>query len=550
MSQFRNVKNASVREALQRLDDRIEQAREWSTDGTLVVESTDTGAFACVPGDGRILAMILGSSGSDPVLYAWQSTQYGSAFDFDPSETPQQGSYNFRPAFERNNFPVPSGANVVMYPAWFDGTGGYEQEYVFDFGEGTGGGSAESGSGPVGGWTMLYSVGSTNTPPDPGSIYFGYPPSFIEDIDFASIPYIDRYGLDETAVLQQLGSGDQIKFFVENDFENVYGFYKIIQVVQQVNYAALGLLYLGGAGNDTFDVGDLVDWGWEHWGSGPPGPMGSQGPSGMPGSQGPAGGGLIVGTESMTTLYPNVSTLDFNTNSFTLTQTVIGPPSTILVNGKTATDGNAANIKYVQIDGTNSTGTSGIPPNSDHVHTLAPVTSAATPSAVVGTDVLLGYTAADMENVAIPIADIDLSRSNGEDDFTVDYNITAINGTFVDSGIDVILPAAGTYLLYAVVVSDLLVTISTGSPKAVIRAKFYDSTASADVPDSLATVNCVDVLSLDSILSGTLTSIYIATGANTVKLYVARDLGTTYTTSKICGNATDGYTRIGYVRLA
>lgn len=135
----------------------------------------------------------------------------------------------------------------------------------------------------------------------------------------------------------------------------------------------------------------------------------------------------------------------------------------------------------------------------------------------------------------------------GENVLSATFSITAANGTFQDTGLSLTLPSAGTYLLSFDCRIDL--NASAGVP-GWGNAKLFDATAGADVPSTARMCSITQVNAMIGTGTGSCSGkSYTVSGPATIKLYVARNNATTWTTSNVISN-TAGYTMMSYQKIA
>jgi hypothetical protein len=136
---------------------------------------------------------------------------------------------------------------------------------------------------------------------------------------------------------------------------------------------------------------------------------------------------------------------------------------------------------------------------------------------------------------------------------TVNLNAVA-SGTWVATGLTLVLPSAGTYHLDATV-RTFLGTMSTGEA-AYITARLYDVTAGAVVPNSEVLVNQVSVGGSTSPTllawnnSAPIQVRYTVPGARTIRLDAARTTTSGTTDSATVASDGNGRTTLRYARTA
>ncbi len=125
------------------------------------------------------------------------------------------------------------------------------------------------------------------------------------------------------------------------------------------------------------------------------------------------------------------------------------------------------------------------------------------------------------------------------DEVVLAPNYTIVTGasTFENTGLRIVLPAAGTYILYA------RVRGIPGSAATYVQARLFDSTAVVAVPNSLAFVAYAPNITSQQD-TATIVSRYTVTGATTINLQAAQSLATA---SLIIGAPdVNGETVLGY----
>ena len=137
--------------------------------------------------------------------------------------------------------------------------------------------------------------------------------------------------------------------------------------------------------------------------------------------------------------------------------------------------------------------------------------------------------------------------TNAESVLSAQFVVTGSAGTYQDTGLSILLPAAGTYLLYGNISSQIDMTVGTF---AYIETKLYNSTLVADVANSERQGAYTYGTSLGYVLeSSSQSQVVSVTAANTIKLYAKRD--GTYTTlvQSTVDSSSQGRTILGYVRI-
>jgi hypothetical protein len=106
------------------------------------------------------------------------------------------------------------------------------------------------------------------------------------------------------------------------------------------------------------------------------------------------------------------------------------------------------------------------------------------------------------------------------------FNITATNGTYEDTGLSVTLPSAGTYKITADVCS--YVEVSSGTD-GYINTKFYNSTDATTVPSSTR-LGAYQYRTGDtnSFVQHPMNVLYTVSGSKTINLYAASYNATTW----------------------
>jgi len=141
---------------------------------------------------------------------------------------------------------------------------------------------------------------------------------------------------------------------------------------------------------------------------------------------------------------------------------------------------------------------------------------------------------------------IESDPPNGSAVLASSFSITAADGVYEDTGLNITLPEAGTYLVTCNIRAKLKGNTGTDW---FLLGKLYNSTDAADVANTETLL--VRTMTTDHIELTTVISILITvTAAKTIKLYVARSgNGTpTWTTSEITSNS-NGRTRMLYTKI-
>ncbi|WP_327415395.1 hypothetical protein [Streptomyces sp. NBC_01233] len=126
------------------------------------------------------------------------------------------------------------------------------------------------------------------------------------------------------------------------------------------------------------------------------------------------------------------------------------------------------------------------------------------------------------------------------------------SGAWTDTGLQVVLPAAGTYQLDATVRASLA---GTSPVNTFVSVRLFDVTAGAAVPDSEVLVHQVNVSSATAVnvgnnVSGPIQVEYAIPGARTVRLQGRRTNVTGASTTAQINDNTDGRTTLRFARIA
>ena len=125
------------------------------------------------------------------------------------------------------------------------------------------------------------------------------------------------------------------------------------------------------------------------------------------------------------------------------------------------------------------------------------------------------------------------------------YDISAANGTYVDAGLAVTLPSAGTYKITA----DLRSTLSfSGAGAGFLAAKLYNSTDAADVANSEQLLHYSETPDVGSISTTSLNRIVTVSAGKMIKIYVKRDAASVWAVSSIDSDST-GRSAMSYIQL-
>lgn len=129
---------------------------------------------------------------------------------------------------------------------------------------------------------------------------------------------------------------------------------------------------------------------------------------------------------------------------------------------------------------------------------------------------------------------------------TLSGSVSISSTSFLDTGLSVTLPSAGTYLVMAQVRGFLYV--NTGA-SAQITTRFYNSTDSSAITNSETIVVLAAQNSLSYINTAPMMQLITVTGSKTIKLQAQTVGGTTFTTRDIQGDGS-GYTNMIYVKVS
>jgi len=136
------------------------------------------------------------------------------------------------------------------------------------------------------------------------------------------------------------------------------------------------------------------------------------------------------------------------------------------------------------------------------------------------------------------------ATANGSAVLGADYQITASDGTYADTGLSITLPSAGTYLITGTVRGAIQGTTAN----AFIVAKLYNSTDSADISNSETLVIFQATANTLAQNSVAMTALVTVAASKTIKLYAFRSGGGTYAFSHISSNS-NGRTRLQYEKI-
>ncbi|MFJ4627185.1 hypothetical protein [Streptomyces sp. NPDC088847] len=126
------------------------------------------------------------------------------------------------------------------------------------------------------------------------------------------------------------------------------------------------------------------------------------------------------------------------------------------------------------------------------------------------------------------------------------------SGAWTDTGLQVVLPAAGTYQLDATVRASLA---GTSPVNTFISGRLFDVTAGAVIPDSEVLVQQVNVTSATAVnvgnnVSGPIQVEYTVPGARTIRLQGRRTNAAGASTVAQINDNTDGRTTLRFARIA
>ncbi len=123
------------------------------------------------------------------------------------------------------------------------------------------------------------------------------------------------------------------------------------------------------------------------------------------------------------------------------------------------------------------------------------------------------------------------------------FNITALSGVFVATGLTITLPQAGTYLVLAEVRATI--QASSGS-NAYIGLEFYNTTDAAVVAGSVRLGAYSFNAGVAFIGTTSIHKIVIVTASKTIALYASRNNGSAYSFSSVDQDQTE----MSYIKLA
>lgn len=155
--------------------------------------------------------------------------------------------------------------------------------------------------------------------------------------------------------------------------------------------------------------------------------------------------------------------------------------------------------------------------------------------------VLTGNGSANPTFQALPTA------TSGTSVLSSAFNLSSSSGTYEDIGLSVTLPSAGTYWVSYTLFGQIQVATGTDG---YFNAKLYNSTDAADVANSTV-IFCYQRLAenINALESVTMSMPITVAASKTIKVYVSRNNGTTYTYSAVESNST-GYSSISYFKLS
>lgn len=150
---------------------------------------------------------------------------------------------------------------------------------------------------------------------------------------------------------------------------------------------------------------------------------------------------------------------------------------------------------------------------------------------------------ADTSSIDYRVNALEDGRVAGRATLVSAFSITGASGVYQDTGLEVTLPSAGTYLInYNVRVSG-----QTSSGSGWISVRLYDETAAAAITDSerltfypVTTSNIQQHVAYSELVT--------VSAASTIRLEANRNLAAGWSTSDIASNS-DGRTTMSYVRV-
>lgn len=139
--------------------------------------------------------------------------------------------------------------------------------------------------------------------------------------------------------------------------------------------------------------------------------------------------------------------------------------------------------------------------------------------------------------------------NSGQQTYTSSVSITA-DDTWTDTGHDITLPSAGTYLVIARVNGNVGATSITATTPPRIIARLYDETAAAVVAGTGSVVVQADVTNTFTAGSTTIQTVITVTQATTIRVEALRQSGSTYDHASVGGTAnSEALTGLSYVRV-
>jgi hypothetical protein len=128
---------------------------------------------------------------------------------------------------------------------------------------------------------------------------------------------------------------------------------------------------------------------------------------------------------------------------------------------------------------------------------------------------------------------------------TFSGSVSISSTSYLDTGISLTLPSAGTYLIFAKVRGFLL--LNSGSPPN-LTARFYNSTDATAIPDSDTLIVLAGTTVYPYINTAPMFDIVTVTASKTIKLQAKTEGGTTFSIRDIQGDGS-GWTKMYYVKL-
>lgn len=124
------------------------------------------------------------------------------------------------------------------------------------------------------------------------------------------------------------------------------------------------------------------------------------------------------------------------------------------------------------------------------------------------------------------------------------FSLSMSSGTFENIGLSVSLPAAGTYLLQAIVRTQ----INSATAGAYLVGKFYNATAASYVSNSETMLVQLTTGATAQTGQACMSTILSVSGASTIRVDASRNGAVAYTTTNINSDS-NGYTSLRYVKL-